>query len=169
MAGRPSFSEDQIEEALRACGGIQSRAANALASATGISFTRQALNKAVKKSKRLQRACEEIVEETLDLAEDKCIEGIRKGDSSLIKFYLETRGKRRGYTRRAELTGTDAGPISVTSSLAGTLDLQAIRQRNIDLIDEVSKRLSNGAHSALNQSILCWSSRPRAKKGASNP
>ena len=149
MVGRRHFSEDQIEAALRACGGIQSRAACALANAAGISFTRQALNKAIKKSKRLQRACEDIVEETLALAEDKCIDGIRNGDSSLIKFYLETRGKGRGYTRRAELTGANAGSVSVTGFLSGMLDLKAARQRNIDLIDEVSKRLSSQDHSAL--------------------
>jgi hypothetical protein len=141
MVGRPNFSEDQIEAALRACGGIQSRAASALANAAGISFTRQALNKTIKKSRRLQRACEEITEETLDLAEDKCIEGIKKSDSSLIKFYLETRGKGRGYTRRAELTGANSGAISVTGGIASTVDLKAIRQRNIDLIDEISKHL----------------------------
>jgi hypothetical protein len=108
------------------------------------------LTKRLKKSKRLQRACEDIVGETLDLAEDKCIDGIRNGDSSLIKFYLETRGKGRGYTRRAELTGANAGSVSVTGSLSGTLDFKAVRQRNIDLIDEVSKRLSSQDHSALN-------------------
>ena len=104
MVGRRHFSEDQIEAALRTCGGIQSRAACALANAAGISFTRQALNKAIKKSKRLQRACEDIVEETLDLAEDKCIDGIRNGDSSLIKIL--PRDARQG-ARLHEASGTD--------------------------------------------------------------
>ena len=45
----------------------------------------------------------------------KLIEAIRTGDNDMIKFYLRTKGKCRGYVEKAEYehTGKDGGPIEI--------------------------------------------------------
>ena len=43
----------------------------------------------------------------LDFTESKMFEQIRDGNTSLIKFYLATKGKKRGYVERQEITGSD--------------------------------------------------------------
>jgi hypothetical protein len=55
-------------------------------------------------------------EGVLDLAEAKLIEAIRDGDMPAIKFYLTTKGKKRGYIERQQMehTGKDGGPVAVT-------------------------------------------------------
>jgi len=46
----------------------------------------------------------------LDFAESKMFEQIQEGNTQLIKFYLSTRGKKRGYVERQEITGADGMP-----------------------------------------------------------
>ena len=48
------------------------------------------------------------------------MKNIRKGNSGDIRFYLETQGKHRGYSKRTETTGVDGGPIRI--DLAGVSD-----------------------------------------------
>jgi hypothetical protein len=147
---RRNFSDPQIEEALRKCGGIQVRAAAALQQATGISCTRKVVNNAVQRSSRLRAVCNEILQEVLDIAEDEAIKKIKSGDTAMIKFFLETRGKTRGYTRRAELTGAAGGAVSIVGSMSVNgrptepTRLADIRRRNIELIDAVARRLQGG-------------------------
>lgn len=43
----------------------------------------------------------------LDFTESKMFEQIRDGNTTLIKFYLATKGKKRGYVERQEITGSD--------------------------------------------------------------
>ncbi|MBR4750404.1 MAG: hypothetical protein IK077_01435 [Thermoguttaceae bacterium] len=49
------------------------------------------------------RRVEQIDEDALDYVESKLFEGIRSGDARLIRFYLETKGRSRGY-------GKDSAP-----------------------------------------------------------
>ena len=42
-------------------------------------------------------------EKVIDLAETQLIRAMRDGDGPMIKFYLTTKGKKRGYTERIEL------------------------------------------------------------------
>ena len=51
----------------------------------------------------------ELIEEfALDFVECKAYEEIRKGNARLIQFFLETKGKKRGYDVRAE---NDKAPV----------------------------------------------------------
>jgi hypothetical protein len=113
MSRPQKFSNAQIEQALRKCAGIQTAAASALEEATGRSCSRQLISKRVGQNPRLRRVCDEVLEESLDIAENELIKGVKRGDASLIKFYLETRGKQRGYTRRHEQQplGADGKPV----------------------------------------------------------
>lgn len=52
-----------------------------------------------------------VKEATLDYVEGKLFASIEEGDGPNIRFYLETQGKGRGYTKRRELTGEGGGPV----------------------------------------------------------
>jgi len=46
-------------------------------------------------------------ESVLDLAEAKTIEAIKNGDGIMIRYYLSTKGKNRGYVERQEMVTTN--------------------------------------------------------------
>ena len=52
-------------------------------------------------------ACEEAIEMQKDFAESQLLKLIRDGDASSIKFYLQTKGRDRGYGDKIEVTGAD--------------------------------------------------------------
>lgn len=54
----------------------------------------------------------EPVEALLDLAETHLVRRIKKGDAAAIIFTLKTRGKKRGYIERQELTGPEGGQLT---------------------------------------------------------
>ncbi len=81
-------------------------------------------------------AVDEIQDVALDFVEGKLFERINgveviKGvdkdgeeivyslppDTQAISLYLKTRGKKRGYIERTELTGADGGPVQVTGMI----------------------------------------------------
>jgi len=103
---RRRFSDAVLEDALRANGGIQAAAAQALEEATGLRVSRQSIHERVKVSPRLQRAIHEAQEETLDLAEGVLPTALRRNDRDAVnaaRFVLETKGRNRGYSRREYL------------------------------------------------------------------
>lgn len=53
----------------------------------------------------------DIREATLDRIEYTGMDLALKGDGSMIRFYLSTQGKDRGYTTRVENTGKDGEPL----------------------------------------------------------
>lgn len=122
---RARFSEAEIAEALRKTGGIFTQAAQLLAKAEYDAGrhepgrpapSRQLIGLAVKRSKRLRDLLEEMTETTLDLAEGKLVQLLAAGDFHAVKFYLETKGRDRGYARRIEATGKNGGPIDVNNT-----------------------------------------------------
>lgn len=52
-------------------------------------------------------ACEEAIEMQKDFAESQLLKLIRDGDAGSIKFYLQTKGRDRGYGDKIEVTGAD--------------------------------------------------------------
>ena len=55
----------------------------------------------------------EIDERSLDMAETKLLGAVRDGKTTELLFYLRTKGKRRGYVERQELTGGDGNQLDV--------------------------------------------------------
>jgi hypothetical protein len=49
-----------------------------------------------------KKKVDEISEMAIDFVETKMFEGVNNNDSGLIKYYLSTKGKNRGYVERQE-------------------------------------------------------------------
>jgi hypothetical protein len=104
----PKYTVEQIEAGLRAAAGIIS------AAAVKLNCTPRTIRNYLDKYPELREVEAEILDQNLDLAETKLLTAIRDGNLTAVIFYLKTKGKPRGYTERAELTGADGGPIDVT-------------------------------------------------------
>ena len=55
---------------------------------------------------------EDIENIALDFVESKLFENIKDGKTSEMIFYLKTKGKKRGYIERQEITGADGMPTN---------------------------------------------------------
>jgi hypothetical protein len=61
-------------------------------------------------------AVESVSDSVLDFAESKLHGLIDSGDTAATIFYMKTKGKKRGYVERQEITGADNQPIITISS-----------------------------------------------------
>lgn len=67
---------------------------------------------------------EGISDIALDFAESQLHKQIQSGEVSSTIFYLKTKGKKRGYVERQEMTGADGVPIMPTVVLQPDRTLQ---------------------------------------------
>ena len=135
---KPKLKLQHVADALRQAGGIISTAAKILEAAYG-SCTPRTVRNYVKRHPRLAEVIEETVELNLDTAESQLMTLIANGNIAAVIFYLKTKGKARGYVERVEATGSGGGPIKIDFAM-----VKNARQRNVDLVDEVSRRLASG-------------------------
>ena len=66
------------------------------------------VDKAIKDSPAAQEAIKDETETTLDFVEGKAIERIKSGDGAMIRFYLATKGKKRGFTYEEKLEADES-------------------------------------------------------------
>ena len=74
------------------------------------------VDRAIQASEAAQQAIAAEEETTLDFVEGKAIERIKENDGAMIRFYLSTKGKKRGYTYEERLEGDeddDNEPLSI--------------------------------------------------------
>jgi len=90
-------SDGQIEEALRAFHGLYTLAAAA------VGCSPRTITRRVEASETLRRTLAEIVESRLDVAEDRLMVAVGRGESWAVCFYLKCKGKQRGYIERQEV------------------------------------------------------------------
>lgn len=102
------FSIAQAEEALLKNYGNVSAAARAL----GVDHS--TLWHRIKRAERLQDARRDAEEQTLDLAENALVGAVKKGEAWAVCFLLKTKGRKRGYVERRELSGADGNPFEVS-------------------------------------------------------
>ena len=99
------LTKGRVAQALNATGAI-------VADTTGVlGVSRQALYKFMERHPDLRVLRTEIEEELLDIAESNVIAAIRAGDMKTVRWFLERKGKDRGYSTRQETTGADGGPL----------------------------------------------------------
>ena len=60
-----------------------------------------------------KQAVEDISDVALDFAESQLHKQIQEGNSTSTIFYLKTKGKKRGYIERQEITGADGLPSNI--------------------------------------------------------
>lgn len=102
---RSGLSITKAEKALREHNGIVLKAAEACG------VTRKTFYRFMEKHPHLQEVREEVDETLLDVAEAHVITDLHAGERKTIRWYLDRKGKDRGYTTRQEQTGRDGGPL----------------------------------------------------------
>lgn len=103
------FKADDVIEAIKGTGGIISSVAKKMGCAW------HTAKKYIDEHPTVKLAYDAECEGILDLAEVKLIGAINDNDLAAIKFYLMTKGKRRGYTERQEVE--HSGNLSVDNTL----------------------------------------------------
>lgn len=68
----------------------------------------------IREDPEFQRDLSLCNEAALDFVESRMFEKINEGDSRLIRFFLETRGKKRGYVTKKEIEAVSSSPIILT-------------------------------------------------------
>lgn len=105
---QPKLTERDIPRViamLRNCGGIKTVTAEKL------NVSRTTLYAFLSEHPEIQAADSEIADELLDVAEGQVVIALRSGDMQTVRWYLELKGKERGYVRRVETTGKNGGPV----------------------------------------------------------
>jgi len=97
-------------EALEANLGIVTKAAAA------VGMSREIHYYWLKNDAGYREAVDNVDDMVLDFAESKLHNLIAKGDTAATIFYMKTKGKKRGYIERQELTGADNQPIITISA-----------------------------------------------------
>jgi len=65
----------------------------------------------LKNDEQYKEEIDAISESVIDFAESKLHQLINGGDVASTIFYLKTKGKKRGFVERTELTGNEGQPI----------------------------------------------------------
>ncbi len=115
ITGRPTCGEAEFIALLGRYRGVKAQVARAL----GIS--RQAVDKRIRKNKRINAAYNQILEACIDVAEAALFDNIINGEFAAQKFYLETKGKERGYVKRSEISGPNGQPLAARAELSASL------------------------------------------------
>lgn len=85
-----------------------------------------AADNAIKASAAAMQAIKDEEEKTLDFVEGKAITKINEGDGSMIRFYLATKGKRRGFTYEDKLEADDTVEESKITVVCDTPDVEPV-------------------------------------------
>lgn len=120
MAKTNGFTAEQFIKAIPGTGGV----ITAIARKVGCDW--HTAKKYIDEFATVKRAYDDESEGILDLAEAKLIEAIHSGDTGMIRFYLTTKGKHRGYTEKHEIAASNLN-IDISS-----------------LDDEQLQRIANG-------------------------
>ena len=71
----------------------------------------------MKEDEQYKAAVEDIENIALDFAESQLHKQIQNGEVASTLFYLKTKGKKRGYVERTEITGKEGEAFSVSLNL----------------------------------------------------
>ena len=101
------YTAEQFIKAMPGTGGIVTLIANK------VGCTWHTCRKWIDRHPTVREAWDAECEAILDLAESKAIGAIKKGDAQMVRWYLSTKGKQRGYTERHEITGADGKALKL--------------------------------------------------------
>lgn len=141
----------RVKAAMQAAAGIRTVAARNLA------VDRSTLFRFIQRHPGLAEELQDIDEELLDLAEGKVLQLIRAGDGPTVRWYLECKGKDRGYSRRVENVGKDGGPIETVTKLdlSALTDVELRQMLDLMILAGAVDDHGNGIHSTANPAPGC--------------
>lgn len=80
--------------------------------------------------------CDDIDEANIDEAETCIMDAIKSGDTASAKFLLKTKGKKRGYVERTEITGAEGLPHRI--EIVGAAVLPPVTsEEDVQTVDEI--------------------------------
>ena len=85
-----------------------------------------AADNAIKASPAAIQAIKDEEEKTLDFVEGKAITKINEGDGAMIRFYLATKGKKRGFTYEEKLEADETAEDNNINVICDTPDAEPI-------------------------------------------
>ena len=85
-----------------------------------------AADNAIKASALALQAIKDEEEKTLDFVEGKAIKKINEGDGAMIRFYLATKGKKRGFTYEEKLEADETAEDNNINVVCDTPDAEPI-------------------------------------------
>ena len=85
-----------------------------------------AADNAIKASALALQAIKDEEEKTLDFVEGKAIKKINEGDGAMIRFYLATKGKKRGYTYDEKLEADETAEDNNINVVCDTPDAEPV-------------------------------------------
>jgi hypothetical protein len=114
------YTVAQVIAALRAANGIKAAAARVL----GCEW--RTVDNYIKRYPTVRAALDECDQIILDIAEGHLISDVRRGQWEQIKYYLNAKGKSRGYgTERRELTGAEGAPLMPPAARTVIIEIPA--------------------------------------------
>ena len=85
-----------------------------------------AADNAIKASAAALQAIKDEEEKTLDFVEGKAIKKINEGDGAMIRFYLATKGKKRGFTYEEKLEADETTEDNEVNVICDTPDVEPV-------------------------------------------
>ena len=85
-----------------------------------------AADNAIKASALALQAIKDEEEKTLDFVEGKAIKKINEGDGAMIRFYLATKGKKRGFTYEEKLEADETAEDNNVNVICDTPDAEPV-------------------------------------------
>ena len=85
-----------------------------------------AADNAIKASAAAMQAIKDEEEKTLDFVEGKAIKKINEGDGAMIRFYLATKGKKRGFTYEEKLEADETAEDNNINVICDTPDVEPV-------------------------------------------
>ena len=85
-----------------------------------------AADNAIKASAVAMQAIKDEEEKTLDFVEGKAIKKINEGDGAMIRFYLATKGKKRGFSYEEKLDADESAEDNNINVICDTPDAEPV-------------------------------------------
>ena len=120
MGRKRIVKEKELLAAIEGCRGIISTVAARLH--VGWHTAERAIND----SEKAREAMSDEEETTLDFVEGKAIQRINEGDGAMIRFYLATKGKKRGFTYEEKLEADESAEDNNINVICDTPDAEPV-------------------------------------------
>ena len=126
MGRKRIVKEKELLAAIEGCRGIISTVAARLH--VGWHTAERAIND----SEKAREAMSDEEETTLDFVEGKAIQRINEGDGAMIRFYLATKGKKRGFTYEEKLEADESAEDNKVNVICDTPDAEPVDPATAD-------------------------------------